>query len=323
MLRRSRCLNSCGSLRIPSLSSAPVSVSTVNRTPGALAFARCRCAHTESSHGNHVWPTSPNITPYDVLNQPSSGTYSKGKYFELVKLYHPDSPGQEHPAAKGISQEERLRRYHLIVTAHEILSDPSKRRAFDRFGDNWYNRPELFGNDARRLTETHQKANAPDSSIYRNATWEDWQRYYQRHGRSASPEEDADTEVSGQSFRSFLLTIVLIMGVTQALTFGVWSTNDAKSKEFSARNSAFLEERKRNSLVEAVSHHDRVKNFLVSRDPTGSGLKDDEKDTYRQTLGTHGNILSINYLNKMEKNRHHTTKAASLPPPENPEHTES
>ncbi|KZZ94567.1 Heat shock protein DnaJ [Ascosphaera apis ARSEF 7405] len=315
MLRRSRCLNSCGTLRIPSLSSAPISVSTVNCSPGTLAYARCRCAHTESSHGDHVWPTAPNITPYDVLNQSSSGTYSKGKYFELVKLYHPDLPVAEHPACKNISQEERLRRYHLIVAAHEILSDPSKRRAFDTFGDNWYNRTELFGNDARKFAEKHRKANGPDPSVYRNATWEDWQRYYQRHGRSPTPEEDADTEVPGQSFRSFLLTIVLIMGVTQALTFGVWSTNDAKSKEYSARNAQFLEQRKRNTLVEAVSHDDRIKNFLVSRDPTGSGLKDDEQETYKQTLGTQGNMLSISDVNKMEEIRHHVEETPSLPTP--------
>ncbi|KAI5288892.1 hypothetical protein KEM54_004725 [Ascosphaera aggregata] len=276
MLRRSRCLQSCGRLRKLILALAPGSDLSVIYGPGALASARCRHAHVGRPLGNHVWPTTPNFTPYDVLNQSTSGTYSKSTYFELVKLYHPDLLCNEHPACKGISEDERLRRYHLIVAAHEILSDPSKRRAFDQFGDNWYSRTELFGKDAKRWTEKHQKANASNPFVYRNGTWEDWQRYYQRNGQNRSSEEG--TEVSAQSFRSFILTVVLIMGVTQVLTLGIWSQNDVKAKEFSLRNAQFLEQRKRNTLVEAVSHHDRVKNFLIARDPRGSGLKEDERD---------------------------------------------
>ncbi|KAI5295971.1 hypothetical protein KEM52_006248 [Ascosphaera acerosa] len=274
----------------------------------------CRRVHTSGTDPlpGYRWPATPDLTPYEVLNQSSSGSYSRGEYFKLVKLFHPDRPCNGHPACKGISAAERLRRYHLIVAAHEILSDPVKRSAFDKFGDNWWARPELFGNDAKKWAAKHSpgQAGAPGESWRRSGgTWED--RYHQRAGHASSAAgADDSTVVSPQRLRSFILTIVAVIGLTQVFNVAVWSQNESKVKEYNLRNMQFLEQRKRNTLVEAVSHDDRVKNFLAARDPVGVGLKDEEQPIYKQLVNPQGNMLSIKDVDKMEQIRSATEASA-------------
>ncbi|KAI5285590.1 hypothetical protein KEM55_000598, partial [Ascosphaera atra] len=223
------------------------------------------------------------------------------RYFELVKLYHPDLPCNGHPACKGLTETERAHRYRLVVAAHEILSDPVKRSAFDRFGDHWYGRPELFGINSKRWHAKHRRANAPDPSVYRNATWEDWEKYYQR--RSGNPPNEA-TRASKESFASLVIMVALLIGVTQAITIGRWSFYEDRAKEHSQKNAQFLEARKRSTLVDKASHDTRIKEFLIARDPSGLGLKDDEADTYRQQLkGSQGGVLSIGDIERVEKAR--------------------
>lgn len=65
--------------------------------------------------------------PYDILGVPRSASEAdiKKAYRRLAKEYHPDrNPGN--PAAEA--------RFKEVQAAYEVLSDPAKRRQFDRFG---------------------------------------------------------------------------------------------------------------------------------------------------------------------------------------------
>ncbi|KAK4909169.1 J domain-containing protein 1, partial [Elasticomyces elasticus] len=93
-------------------------------------------------HG-HVYPT-----PYQIFALEKSAPYSKARFYELVKLYHPDrnhcsstpAPAPTHP--ERLSHKVKIERYRLIVAAHTILSDPARRSAYDRFGAGWNGRPD-------------------------------------------------------------------------------------------------------------------------------------------------------------------------------------
>lgn len=67
---------------------------------------------------------------YDVLGVPRTATEKdiRQAYRRLARQYHPDvNPGDK-------STEEKFKE---INQAYEVLSDPEKRRKYDKYGDNW------------------------------------------------------------------------------------------------------------------------------------------------------------------------------------------
>jgi len=147
--------------------------------------------------------------------------YSKARFYELVKVYHPD-------VSNGLlgetADEVRIERYRLLVAAHTILSDPTKRSAYDRFGAGWdgkaevgaraewqqpspYNQPGPF---------THSWSNQQDP-IWQNATWEDWEQFYARKAREQGTADGAAQEPQApvymrNSYFVGLLVVLAVMG---------------------------------------------------------------------------------------------------------------
>ena len=67
---------------------------------------------------------------YEALGVPRTATEKdiKAAYRKLARKYHPDvNPGDK--AAEA--------RFKEVNTAHEVLSDPEKRKKYDRWGDRW------------------------------------------------------------------------------------------------------------------------------------------------------------------------------------------
>ncbi|OAA49681.1 Heat shock protein DnaJ [Metarhizium rileyi] len=133
------------------------------------------------------WPPSPHPTPYEILGmQPSSTPYTKRRFYQLVKLYHPDTHDKDDQPASSrqLSRAVRLERYHLVVAANDLLSDPNRRRLYDHHGIGWTGGSSRAPNlrDADKAWR-HQPGNAS-----RNATWEDWERWRnERSGKAGEP----------------------------------------------------------------------------------------------------------------------------------------
>jgi curved DNA-binding protein CbpA len=163
-----------------------------------------RLMHTQSTsqhqhHQHHNWPlpTHPHTTPtpYEIFNQHPKEPYSKRRFYELVKIYHPDTCGysissnsQEHVAnsptpsnsqsTNTIPHTLRLHRYRLIIEANAILSDPVKRKAYDTYGAGWAGSPDVEG-IRRENSERGWRAYGDAKHSPANcATWEDWDRWW-------------------------------------------------------------------------------------------------------------------------------------------------
>ena len=172
--------------------------------------------HSSSAHPSDAdadadadpsWPRHAAPSPYDILHQRRGAPYSRRRFLQLVKLYHPDRHAGPPLAPSTAPRAVRVERYRLAVAAHEILSDPARRRAYDASGAGWRfpRSPNVSGyeeaasttagteetwayaRDGSRRPWTSRDADGP----FNNATWEDWEAWYERartrrRGRASS-----------------------------------------------------------------------------------------------------------------------------------------
>lgn len=77
------------------------------------------------------WPSHQFPTPYEIFHIDQAATQSeiKLRYYELVKIYHPDKLKNPTPLENE--------RFHKIVAANDLLCDRTKRSAFDTYGIGW------------------------------------------------------------------------------------------------------------------------------------------------------------------------------------------
>ncbi|WPG97326.1 Hypothetical protein R9X50_00010000 [Acrodontium crateriforme] len=174
----------------------------------------------------HVWPKPPKghscPTPYQIFALKHGAQYRKARFYELVKIYHPDLRKDACSTAASsdqvqVSQQDKMERYRLIVAANAILSDPEKRRAYDRFGAGWAGRADFGSKNTGRSGDTSpfsQSWTQPNDPVWQNATWEDWERYYAARARDADP--NAPPEPQGPLYLSNT-SFVLLVGVLAIL----------------------------------------------------------------------------------------------------------
>lgn len=233
-----------------------------------------RYASGESEHMKEPppWPSTTSFTPYDIFQQDRNAPYIKTRFYELAKIYHPDRPSDWHRLSRNLSPEVRIHRYRLIVTAHEILSDPVKRAEYDRSGSRWHSKPSFREQRPPHCTNWNDP-------IFRNGTWEDWERWNSR---------DNATQVQPVSHRTFVSLIVLL-GLFGGLAQASWLTQfqsgyEQRIQELNAQSARFLANRRQQSTDQMRSSEARVQSFLIRRDPSGYGLKEEEEDVYQQML---------------------------------------
>ncbi|KAA8646261.1 hypothetical protein EYZ11_000620 [Aspergillus tanneri] len=223
-----------------------------------------------------LWPSSSSFTPYDLFKQDRKAPYSKSRFYELVKIYHPDRPCHGHPLCRDIPPEVRLQRYHLVVAAHEILSDPARRAAYDRSGTGW----SLHPNYSHGPTPSWARSDSSDyGPINANATWEDWERWYNRH------EGKQRHMVDNRTFTTFIILLTLLGGAVQASWISRFSTSyETRLREVSNESTQFLMGRRENTVNQMASSEAKVQHFLIRRDPSGFGLKEEEQPVYQTLL---------------------------------------
>jgi curved DNA-binding protein CbpA len=219
----------------------------------------------------HQWPTTAKPTPYEIFGQKKSAPYSKKVFYELVKIYHPDLHDHSHlnphrPNDK-VSRHVRLERYRLIVTANNILSDPSRRRAYDLYGAGWDGLSDMHTRGADRAWREE-----PDNASM-NATWEDWERWHQRRQEqensqnnsegSTKPQEPMYTSNGG--FVIGVLMCIIFGGYAQGVRVGngAMNTISLRDEKDAVINAAM---RQRMNDAAGLSRDDRVENFLRQRD---------------------------------------------------------
>ncbi|CAG8012068.1 unnamed protein product [Penicillium salamii] len=249
----------------------PLSRATLSQPhrPQGTYTSRFYATASQFSHQDYSWPSNSSFTPYDVLNIPRGARYSKRNYYDLVKIYHPDRPLKDHPLFHQLTPEIRLQRYRIVVDAHELLSDPNKRASYDRTGAGW----------VHTVPDTKVDWQTPGPSVYANATWEDWERWHNRHH---APQQHV---VDQRTFVRLLILLVLFGGALQASWIGKLHTEvDDRLRELNEDSARFLRGRKEDTVKQMNSNEARVQGFLIRRDPTGAGLKDAEQAVYEKEL---------------------------------------
>lgn len=243
------------------------------RNPQCRRHAATRSEKTPDSHDDLHWPDLASATalptPYQILKLKKSAPYSKRRFYELVKLYHPDRHGHEngHSATTSLPGAVRMERYRLIVAAHEILSDPAKRSAYDASGAGWNGRPEQEAPKYHwgRKNETKWSGFDTNDSPFRNATWEDWERWYQRDNGDKAKQEPL--YFSNGGFLVLVLTAVFVGGYGQTIRLGDYS-NMLQRQVGIVHNDAGETVRKRRIESQGFGNRDeRLQNFLRTRDP--------------------------------------------------------
>ena len=175
---------------------------------GTIRRSQTRKAHTSSidkskSHPDLPWPKTASYhavpTPYEIFGQHPSAPYSKRRFFELVKLYHPDSHSCNPASTLAQSQTPetiRLQRYRLIIEANAILSCPDKRRAYDTCGAGWHGMPDIEG-----IRKRNRANSSPNHDASRCATWEDWEAFWE-HERWRREHPDGFRNSTGRKWHN-------------------------------------------------------------------------------------------------------------------------
>ena len=291
MLKKSTLWTSYSSLSCCCLSStSPTLLPPPRARPQGQRHQSYADIHSKPSQDS--WPDakdSSTPTPYEILRIERREPYSKQKFYELVKLYHPDRNGHDETSCRGIPATEKLRRYRLIILAHEILSDPVRRREYDRVGAGW----GRFERNSSRHSRGYYGAtsNKPfgtgpgqDGSPFQNATWEDWERWYRRDGAQPAPEGNF---LSPNSFASIVILLAVITGVAQATKAGQYSASlEEQIQKINHETNSFMTSRADEHSGNGRDRGERVKWFLEKRDPARSGLKSGEEEAYKRNFTT-------------------------------------
>jgi curved DNA-binding protein CbpA len=245
--------------------------------------------HTRHDHGSLRWPeiTSANAipTPYQIFNQKKGSPYSKKRFYELVKLYHPDRHDPDD--CSGLPYATKLERYRLVVAANDLLSDPVKRGAYDIYGAGWNGQPDVL----RPRDSSEQPATwgghsgrgwgGGPSGPSQNATWEDWEKWYQREGKG--PQEPR--HVSNAAFVGLILTFAAFGGMTQATRAGNYSISFLEQRDALHKTvSKDLMRRRKEAMSAYGSREERIESFLKQRDLYGYGVTDPKEESYRRVL---------------------------------------
>ncbi|KIW02812.1 uncharacterized protein PV09_05870 [Verruconis gallopava] len=269
------CASACSQY---SLSSSQHSVCT-RAQPSQRRYATHRNTPSQAHDGNdassrstdpYFWPTAkpPRTvpTPYEIFQIDPKAQYVKSaRFYELVKVYHPDRHNHHvsSPAA-SIPESVRLERYRLVISAHALLSDKEKRRAYDLYGAGWAGAKSLFP-----PPDFNMSREARDACMH-NATWEDWENWYDKFNppKPGDPprKPQAPIFLSNTAFISLVGLLAALAGVGQATRAHessknyVYMIDEASKRAKSEINSI-------HSAKQGLNREQRIDYFLRDRDP--------------------------------------------------------
>jgi curved DNA-binding protein CbpA len=216
---------------------------------------------TSPPHDSFIWPPTPYPTPYQILEMdPHFQKYEKNRFAQLVKLYHPDRAASVDPRCAHVPKAVRLERYHMVITAHDILSNPQKRLAYDRFGAGWasFNMPPAQYASAgypQRDANGYPSASSDPYGARMNATWEDWEawRSHNRGQYGSSGSQDGTKEGEARYGEPIYMphwAFAIVLGIA-TMTGGLAQHSSAKS--IAAKRGVLREDNHINAVREYES----------------------------------------------------------------------
>ncbi|KAK2628848.1 hypothetical protein QTJ16_001951 [Diplocarpon rosae] len=260
------------------------------QTQQCRSYAIVSEGQSSHHHGQLRWPEMTSVdripTPYQIFDLKKGSPYSKRRYYELVKLYHPDR--HDHDATtNGLSYATKLERYRLVVAANDLLSDPVKRGAYDCYGAGWNGAPDVAGpRDPSDLTATWGAYSgrgwgSDPKGPSNNATWEDWERWYERDAKGAQEPQ----YVSNAVFVGLILTFAIIGGIGQVNRASSYGMSFVEQRDNLHKSiSKDLMRTRKETTTAYGSREERIDSFLRQRDPTGYGVTDPKWESYKKAL---------------------------------------
>ncbi|KAI0594007.1 hypothetical protein F4775DRAFT_464886 [Biscogniauxia sp. FL1348] len=255
----------------PCATSPPCKLSTRRpRGPENVLFSKHTCRDTRtyatlsddrsrkpSDPAPPGWPSSRDPTPYEIFGQHRHSPYSKAKFYELVKIYHPDR--HQHDTGQVLSHAVRLDRYRMVVAANEILSDPVKRREYNLYGAGWGGRRSMQG--YYRQADRSWREEPGNASM--NATWEDWERWYEE--RDGRRKRQQPVYMSNGLFVGLLCMFVVVGSMGQARRASTSSMDLVEVRDQKHR-AIGRDLRQRQHEQALLSRHERVEHFIRERE---------------------------------------------------------
>ncbi|KAL1587259.1 hypothetical protein WHR41_04338 [Cladosporium halotolerans] len=238
-----------------------------------------------SAFGGHEWPMPPKghkcPTPYQIFALKKNEAYSKTRFYQLVKLYHPDKNGH---SSDSMSHEMRTERYRLVVAANSILSDPAKRSAYDRLGSGWDGRADAAERGSNAGGPFNQNWRNPSDPVWQNATWEDWERWRERCEDEAMGvrREKQSPLYMQNSYFIMLIAFLALMGSSANYSRAQDAGQSFVEQRDIVHDRAAKELRKVKQDVQGMRGRDeRIQWFLRNREAT-MGISSDDVETMRQ-----------------------------------------
>jgi curved DNA-binding protein CbpA len=229
------------------------------------------------------WPETPNTTPspYQIFGQRKGSPYSKRRFYELVKLYHPDRHSYS-GSRSSLSYATKLERYRLIVAANDLLSDPVKRSAYDSYGAGWNEQPGVRGpRDSSEQWGRGGGWKSPNGPS-RNATWEDWEEWYKRD--TQGPQQPV--YFSNGTFVCLIVLFAAVGGMAHAARAGNYSMSYLEHQNaLHDEISKELHRRRGETATAFPSRDERVEQFLRKRDQ--QGLFDPRNENHKRLPPPH------------------------------------
>ncbi|KAF2738333.1 hypothetical protein EJ04DRAFT_509735 [Polyplosphaeria fusca] len=273
-------------LALWSCSTLPPHCSSVSCASSSLHARHTRryAQHAARDDVDSSWPEAipPHSipTPYQILSLQRDDVYSKHRFYSLVKLYHPDHCHPSSPVAQ-LPPAVRLERYRLLITAHAILSDDAKRKAYDLWGHGWvgYHRPTSSPSRSRYGPTPAPRHWQPGNDPMYNATWEDWERWYQREYGRPRDEDVRAMYAANFGFMSVMFALVSIGAIMQGSRAGIMTSSVMERRDQVHKEASMELRRAQRASMSGGDRNERIKTFMAHREVSRAG-----DDAYQRLL---------------------------------------
>ncbi|KAK9449556.1 uncharacterized protein V1518DRAFT_416329 [Limtongia smithiae] len=234
-------------------STSPFLTRAFSNTRGRAAYASSS-PDTSGSYADRItatmlrWPTKLNPTPYDIFHMQRGDKFNttelKRRYFFMVKMYHPDTAvgAMEGDDAVNAAMRDRSTsdaaesimrdRFHRIVEAYALLSDPARRKTYDVLGMGWsYSNADKVAAQPRKTKPTYTVYRHDPFSYER--MWASGQTT-DSNGRPPPPPKEKPIDHE-KNMRTLMYIVLLVTAITfvQSLAVMSWPYKQRVLRNFS------------------------------------------------------------------------------------------